>query len=468
MNKTILIVGCGMSQIPTFNAAKTLGVNTVGVDFNPDACAVKMADIFEQCDIKNEKGVLAIARKHKVDGIVVPGTDFPVTGAYVSEQMGFPTTPLKVAKLCSSKIKQKEFLRREGFLVPESYEITDTADLYHLEFPLVLKPDDNMAARGTKKLYYTSNAYNEINDARSFSRTEKVLAEKFEEGMELSVDSLVYDGEVFVFAVADRHFALDPYLIEVGHTMPSVLNQEIQREVITIFTNAVKALGITYGSAKGDLKISDKGIMILEIANRISGGVLSGWTVPMATGVFPHEDLIRIHLGEKPFFRKATTKLFSAERNFLSIPGTLKQIQRFNMNSASANFVHFHAEVGDDLRFPYNNANRVGSAVAIGVTGAGARRTAQDVVNDTLFRLEPNNDITEEWIHGLDKDFQMFYTIKKENDWYGIDFAEALEKVFIATERKYSDIKNDEGFWKYFYKGGIQGGAYYIDTYIND
>jgi biotin carboxylase len=480
VNKKILIVGCGMSQIPTFQSAYKLGVRTVGVDFNPDACAVELADEFEQCDIKDEEGVLEIALKHKVDGIVVPGTDFPATGAYVSERLGFPTTSLQVAELCTSKIKQKEFLRNEGFLVPRVYKIEKGLSPYKVFLPngiYVIKPDDNMAARGTLKVHYDSNndwpkLIKAIEVARHFSITGDVLAEKFEEGMELSVDSLVYDGEVYVFAVADRHFALDPYFIEVGHTMPSVLNQEMQREVITTFTRAVKALGITFGSAKGDLKISKDGIMILEIANRISGGVLSGWTVPYSTGYYPHEDLIKIHLGLEPELNEVTLVkgaikdnkfYYSAERNLLSIPGELSDIQRFNMNSATANFVHIHPRIGDTVNFPYDNAKRIGSIVTIGVTREGAIKAGQEMAKDTLLRLKPNNEMTEKWIE-LDNNFKMFQTIKKENDWYGNDFTEALNKVFIATTAKYEDIKDDHDFWKYFYKGGIQGAVYYIDS----
>ena len=61
MNKTLLVVGCGMSQIPTFDSALRMGIKTIGVDFNPNACAVEMANVFEKYDIKDEKGVLAIA-----------------------------------------------------------------------------------------------------------------------------------------------------------------------------------------------------------------------------------------------------------------------------------------------------------------------------------------------------------------------------------------------------------------------
>jgi len=473
MDKKLLVVGCGMSQMPTLNAARTLKIETVGVDGSNKACAIYLANYFEKCDIKDLDGVLKIAKKYEVDGIVVPGTDFPDTGAYVSGQMGFPTISREVAQLCTDKYRQKKFLKEKGFLVPEIIMVKDMYDIDYgkiLSFPIVIKPNDNMAARGSKKYYGPEhigswNTSREIEAAKKFSRSGTVIAEQFEEGPELSVDSLVYDGEVYVFAVADRHFALDPFFIEVGHTMPSILNQDLQREVVEVFTKAVKELGITHGSAKGDLKISDRGIMILEIAARISGGVLSGWTVPFATGYSPHEDLIRIHLGEQPEFPTLENKGFSAERNFLSIPGVLKEIQSFNMENHSCPFVHFHISPGDELHFPEHNAQRCGSAVSFGLTRNGAIDSARDTVKDTLFRLEPNNEKTDKFFSKHD-DFYMYKTIKKENDWYGNDIEEALEKICVATERPAKDFISDENFWKHFYRGGIQGGIYYCDSFL--
>ena len=66
MNKKILIVGCGVSQIPTIKEARKLNVDTVGVDFNENAIGVQYVDIFEKVDIKDHEAVLKIAQKYKV------------------------------------------------------------------------------------------------------------------------------------------------------------------------------------------------------------------------------------------------------------------------------------------------------------------------------------------------------------------------------------------------------------------
>ena len=196
MKKKILVIGCGISQEPTLQAVKTLGHTSIGVDGSENACSIKYADIFEKCDIKDLDKVLEIAKKHSINGIVVPGTDFPETAAYVAEKMGLPGIPLNVAQLCTNKYEQKIFLKEKGFLVPEIYMPKDefdtsTSNNCKISPPLVMKPLDSMAARGSQKIYNWANFIDAYNTAKTFSRTERVVAEQFEEGIELSVDSLV-------------------------------------------------------------------------------------------------------------------------------------------------------------------------------------------------------------------------------------------------------------------------------------
>jgi biotin carboxylase len=198
----------------------------------------------------------------------------------------------------------------------------------------------------------------------SFSKEKEIIIEEFVKGLELSIDTFVHKGNVYFFGIADRHFALYPFLIEVGHTQPTILDEDILKNVKEEFVKAVNVLGIEMGSAKGDVKITENGVMIVEMAARISGGFLSGWTIPYTTNYYPHKDLIRLHLGEEPEFPEIKTNGHSAERVFLSIPGKLKEIISLSDENKCIKLVHMHKNVGDDLSYPYNNASRCGSVIS--------------------------------------------------------------------------------------------------------
>lgn len=483
MSKKLMVIGAGISQLPTFEAAKRLGVETIAVDGNPNAPFRNSATYFECQDFKNIDADLAIALKYNIDGVVVPGTDFPVVGATIAYKLGLPGLPIEVAEICSDKAKQRKFLKNKGYFVPDFIEYEYKGDLDkpgnmvdlvdkifkemnkvkfgELHGGLVVKPVDSMAARGVKFVNNNFELGNAVAEATKFSRSKKVIIERFVPGMELSLDALVHDGKIYTFANADRHFTMLPYFIEIGHTMPTILYDDIANEAKDVFERAVKDLGITNGSAKGDIKITEHGIMIGEIAARISGGFLSGWTTPYTTGIYPHDDLVRISLGETPKFDKPKSLGYSAERVLLSIPGKLKKIEKNTLiNNMGQRLLHLHVKERDELHFPENNAQRCGSAISFSQNRNESIFIAQEMIKNVFLRLEPNNRMTEDFLISR---FRMFRPGSKEEDWHNVDIEEALNKVFSLTKKK--NFEKVENFWKYFYAGGVQGGVYAVDTY---
>ena len=460
-------MGASFSQLPTIQMAEKLGLDSLVIDGSINAPYKNETKKFIVCDIKDHEAVLKIAKKNKVNGIVCPGTDFPYTAAYVADKLGLAGIKPDVARICTDKYEQRQFLSKAGFFVPKFFLVENKEDIKknNLKFPLVIKPVDNMAARGMKLVKNTRELIDAYDDATQFSRSKKVIIEEFVDGMEFSIDALVYEGEVQIYAFADRHFTLLPYFIEFGHTCPTVLDKDSQNKINEVFIKAIKALGITAGAAKGDIRLTSKGIMITEIAARISGGFLSGWTYPFTSGIYQHENLLRIHLGQKPLEIKDQHLGFSAERCLLSIPGVLKEFINIDrvQKYAGVKLVHPHVNITDELKFPYNNAFRCGSVLSFMKSRSDAIYQAQVATSNIVLRLEPNNKLTDKWLKE-DKKFQMFCSGEKELDWHGSDLEKALTMIKAIKGVSFNDLINTKNFWKYFYKGGIQGGLYALDS----
>jgi len=468
-----------MSQLPTIEKAREKGWTSIVVDGDPNALYKDEADIFEVVDIRDPKKVYDVAKKYKLDGVVVPGTDFPETAAYVAEKMKLPGVNIEAAKTCANKHLSREVLKAKGFLVPRFVTIKPSEENSGLDyitrkivfndmhFPVVVKPIDNMAARGIVLVKKSNDLKIALFDAFFNSRSKYLIVEEFIPGLELSVDSLVYNGEVTIFGIADRHFFLLPYFIEYGHTMPSVLDEDILLEVSRVFTDAVKALGIDFGAAKGDVKVTNKGVMIVEMAARASGGFLSGWTIPYAYGTDPHNALLEVTVGNPIPDLTPKTHYWSAERCSMSIPGRIKEV--IDLGSGEhCEYLHLHKKKGDNVWFPINSALRCGSAISKADTRETAIMCAQEAIKKVIFRLEPRNDFTENFLGNCGGFgwFKMFEPGKKEVDWHGCDIEEALYIIKRITGVSIRTLFKEEGFWTCFYKGGIQGGLFYIDRYI--
>lgn len=84
----------------------------------------------------------------------------------------------------------------------------------HLNKPVVLKPADNMGARGVMKVENECDILAAFNRAKSSSPSGEVIIEEYMDGPELSIDMLIYENEIYVTGVADRIIEYPPFLLK--------------------------------------------------------------------------------------------------------------------------------------------------------------------------------------------------------------------------------------------------------------
>ena len=401
MRERIIILGAGVMQGPAIRVARELGLFAVVADGNPNAPCASMADQFAHIDLKDKEGIETFARSLLNDGglagIMTAGTDFSATVAWVAEKLGLPGIPYEAALNASDKARMRACFDKAKLPSPPFTSITrdDTLDDISLSFPLVVKPVDNMGGRGCRRVDAIEELRDATADALRFSRSGRAIVEAFMDGPEFSVDAIVYHGEITICGLADRHIFFPPYFIEMGHTMPTNFPGEQQAALLETFCAGVRALGLagpeSIGAAKGDIKLTAQGPMIGEIAARLSGGYMSGWTYPYASGVEPIRAAILAAVGRKPDNLAPLKNWTSAERAFISIPGTVKAITGIE---AARNLPHvrdlfLRAAEGDKVSFPQNNVSKCGNIIAAAPTRAAVVEAAETAARSILIRLDP-------------------------------------------------------------------------------
>ena len=149
-NSCVLILGAGLMQKPSIEAAKALGYKAVVVDANPYAVCVPFADRFEPIDLKNKDAVLALAQSLGSDlaGVFTAGTDFSTTVSYVAEKCHLPKQHSYQAALnASDKIAMRTCFKEAAVPSPHFTQISRTeiasfiasGKLDELTFPSVVK-----------------------------------------------------------------------------------------------------------------------------------------------------------------------------------------------------------------------------------------------------------------------------------------------------------------------------------------
>ena len=410
MKEIIIILGAGVMQGPAIEIAKELGFYTIAVDGSKEAPNISMADQFEQIDLKDKEGIETFAQtlqtKSSRLGIVTAGTDFSASVAWVAEKLELPGIPYEAALNASDKSRMRECFKKASLPSPEFYTITAKDNFYEssLKFPVVIKPVDNMGSRGCRRVDSIEEFPQAAKAAIDFSRSGRAIVENFMDGPEFSVDAICCHGEITICGLADRHIFFPPYFIEMGHTMPAVISEENQTAMLDTFCKGIHALGLAgeknIGAAKGDIKLTSRGPMIGEIAARLSGGYMSGWTYPYSSGVQPIRAAILAAMGRKPDNLVPIKKFTCAERAFISIPGTVKQILNTEnaKNIPNVKDLFLRIKKGDKVTFPENNVTKCGNILAAAETREEAINAGETAAKTILIHLDPADDETGKFL----------------------------------------------------------------------
>jgi biotin carboxylase len=340
--------------------------------------------------------------------------------------------------------------------------------------------------------------------------------EDFMPGPEFSVDAIVYHGEITICGLADRHIFFPPYFIEMGHTMPTNFSPADQKLLLDAFTAAARSLGIAgkdcCGAAKGDIKLTPNGPMIGEVAARLSGGYMSGWTYPYASGVEPTRSAILVATGRKPEGLVPSRAWTCAERAFISIPGRVRGIQGLDKARAipGVRDLFLRAEPGKTVSFPENNVSKCGNIIAAAPGRAEAAVAAESAARSILIRLESPNAETAAFLAESGPFPPNAFTLNSElrvalaqlpgpepaadeakrsggaqfiailpfsafiasglRDYTGRTIEESLDAVRLITGLPLPIKEAGEGtlflgrrFWAAMVRGGYQGAAYVVD-----
>jgi hypothetical protein len=298
--------------------------------------------------------------------------------------------------------------------------------------------------------------------------------------------------------------------------MPTKIEKEKQDVILDTFRAGIHALGLAdkdnIGAAKGDIKLTAKGPMIGEIAARLSGGYMSGWTYPYSSGALPIKAAILAAMGREPAGLTPTQNWTCAERAFISIPGTVKQITNDNVQTHKVNDFFMRIKEGDKVSFPENNVSKCGNIIASAPDAIAAAETA---ARSVLIRLDPADKQTAEFLAMDNNQSQRYmeeenkfppdafnltgelisaleqipetetqgitgffitpfpaFTSSNLTDYMGRTVEEALVAVRtltgfalpIAPENAENVVRLGRSFWAALIRGSYQGAVWYIDN----
>ncbi len=288
-DKSVLILGASELQVPAIIAAKKRGIITHVVDFDEKATGIQYADHFYNISTLDYKGILSLAKEKSVDGIMTICSDRPMTViAKVAKELGLHAISPESAYLATNKAAMRKALKEEHVPIPEFRIIRNFEEFSkraeHFSKPFIVKPSDNSGSRGITLVTQTDEWESAYRYASENSSDEIVLIEEFMVGPEVSVEIMVSHEEVQIIQITDKITTGEPHFVEMGHTQPSRLPEDIKDQIKRISIDAVKALKIHTGPAHVEVKVTDGGAKIVEVGARLGGDYITTDLVELSTG----------------------------------------------------------------------------------------------------------------------------------------------------------------------------------------
>ncbi len=406
MQKTLLFVGGGIETRPGVQLAREMGLRVIVSDRNPQAPCFEDAHHALIADTYNGpqtiEAVQAWSAEHgPIHGVICLGVDVPLTVALVAEAFGLPGISPETARLAMDKLAMKDRFARERVPIPWYSRVASADHLKTLQAqqprPLVIKPVDSRGARGVQRLTPEMDLEKTFDYALQFSPTQRVMAEHYLSGPQISTESLVIDGVAHTPGFSDRNYELletyAPYFIENGGDLPGHADEPTRDRVKALIQKAAQALGVQNGVVKGDVVVHNGQPHIIEIAARLSGGYFCTHSIPLNTGVELVRFAIMQALGETvdPGWLAAKTNQCVCQRYFIPQPGEVVSIQGFNEVSALEYVVwcELRTAVGETIAPIENHPGRAGVLMTIGQTPEQARTRAENAVKQIQIITRP-------------------------------------------------------------------------------
>jgi biotin carboxylase len=399
--KTILILSGGVEALEGIRVAHQIGLKVIVADGDPGSPGRDLADDFIHTNIYNAEEVLASVKKYTknkhINSVITVAADNPMSVAVVAEYLNIPGPSNKTAEIATNKLLMKEMFEKNNLPVPWYSSVKSPDDISHIlcDRPgkYVLKPIDSRGSRGVVRI----STHNEIESAWNFSikysSSKTLILEEWLEGSQLSTESLVWKGKSYLCGVADRNYnrleELYPYVVEDGGETPSRFSPDLDNKLSELMTTAARSIGLENGSIKGDIVLTEKGLYIIEVAARLSGGYFSTHTIPHVYGINIIEQIIKIALGDSPELPKRPLRnnAFQANR-FLFLPeGKIKSINNIPAKDSETIVFKLYVKEGQEIPSIRNHTQRGGMILCVANTREQTISKCKQIINNLEIKM---------------------------------------------------------------------------------
>jgi biotin carboxylase len=250
-----------------------------------------------------------VAARHTVVGVLCWDEPLVMPAAELAAEFGVPGLSIPGVRGCRDKYSTRTRLTDGGLLQPGFAMTADRTEARaaaeRIGYPVVVKP----RALGASMGVVLARNEQELDDAFQVASDASLvgdepfrggaIVEEYAVGPEISIDGAVHKGEYLPMFVARKRTGNPPYFEEIGHVVDAsdpLLGDSLLMDTLA---RAHRGLGIEDGITHSEVRLTERGPLIIEINGRV-GGDLIPFLGKIATGIDPGEVMVDVALGLRP------------------------------------------------------------------------------------------------------------------------------------------------------------------------
>jgi len=390
--KKLLIQGAGRSNLGLIKTAKSLGVQTIVTSMGGDYPCIPYADKECYADITDPDAIVEIAKKEKIDGIIICCSDTGLKAVgRCNDILHLQGISEEAATLSSNKLLMKEKLVQGGVRTARYQIVKNKTDLISfvdsVGLPVIIKAVDLQGSRGI----YIVRDYEELekclNHVMASTKQGYCIVEEFIVGTEFGAQAFVYKGEVlFVLPHGDETVScMTP--VPIGHYMPYDVPQPLQEDIILQVKNAIKAIGLDNCAVNVDLIEKSGKVYVIELTGRVGANCLPE-IVSNYLGINYYEMILLTCLNNSPLPILEASRKKSATMSKMITSLVSGVVKRISYTPCVDTEVQFFVKEGDRVRSFTNCNDAIGEVVAKGKTLVDCQEKIQQLLNGIQITLE--------------------------------------------------------------------------------
>jgi biotin carboxylase len=329
----------------------------------------------------------ALNQEKKLDAIFTFKEFGLVNTSKIIEDYNLQGNKTDVIEACNDKFNTRNLLRKAGLASPD-YQLCKSLDdvkEFWTRTPgaIILKPHNLQGSIGVFKIENEEDIFNNYEKCLSYCKDPLVLAEEFISGQEISIEAIVYQGEVRVFGITEKILYPGTF-VEAGHVSPYE-GSEMSREEYTRFVEKlVKVMGIQFGPLHIEGFHTENGFYIGEIHTRYGGDNIT--TLTEIANKCDMTSPIFAELGNIPYEINFGYPQEVAAIRFLDVPpGKVSKIELGKINDlVGVVDYEINCKVGDEISSITSNFDRVGWILA----KAGTRKEVETILCEAFEQIQ--------------------------------------------------------------------------------